>query len=66
MAMDMGIAASTTFGIAKNAYIISVKVLPRDEADIVKGIDVILNRHKQRRKNSNFEGSVVDLSLGIE
>ncbi|KAI5812952.1 peptidase S8/S53 domain-containing protein [Pyronema omphalodes] len=62
-----GTAASTTFGVAKNANIISVKVLDKkggDTADIIKGIDTMVNRHEQQKKKPGFAGSVANMSLG--
>jgi cerevisin len=62
-----GTAASTTFGVAKNANIISVKVLGSDSgktSDILKGIDAMVKNHKIRSKKPGFVGSVASMSLG--
>ncbi|CCX08368.1 peptidase S8/S53 domain-containing protein [Pyronema domesticum] len=62
-----GTAASTTFGVAKNANIISVKVLGSDSgstSNILQGIDAMVKNHKARSKKAGFAGSVASMSLG--
>ncbi|KAI5812953.1 peptidase S8/S53 domain-containing protein [Pyronema omphalodes] len=62
-----GTAASTTFGVAKNANIISVKVLAGESgstSNILKGIDAVVKNHKLRSKMPGFAGSVASMSLG--
>ncbi|KAI5849168.1 peptidase S8/S53 domain-containing protein [Tricharina praecox] len=62
-----GTAASTTFGVAKNANIIAVKVLGPDSgftSDILAGIDWMMQNHEKRMKTGNFAGSVASMSLG--
>ncbi|KAA8895618.1 peptidase S8/S53 domain-containing protein [Sphaerosporella brunnea] len=62
-----GTAGSTTFGIAKAANIIAVKVLSTDSgstSDILKGIDFVIQNHVKRSKEAGFAGSVASMSLG--
>ena len=62
-----GTAASTTFGLAKNANIIAVKVLGTasgSTSDILAGIDFVMKNHAKRSAQGNFAGSVASMSLG--
>lgn len=62
-----GTAASTTFGLAKKANIIAVKVLGTSSgstSDIIAGIDFVMRNHAKRSSQSNFAGSVASMSLG--
>lgn len=63
-----GTAASTTFGIAKAANIIAVKVLggsgSGSTSDILAGIDWMIQNHQNRSQQANFRGSVASMSLG--
>lgn len=63
-----GTAASTTFGIAKAANLIAVKVLggtgPGSASDILSGIDWMIDNHEKRSKEEGFKGSVASMSLG--
>ncbi|KAF2277401.1 subtilisin-like protein [Westerdykella ornata] len=64
-----GTAAGTRFGVAQNANIIAVKVLGDDgsgsSADTIEGMSWIINRHNQRKTESNFKGSVMSMSWGL-
>jgi cerevisin len=62
-----GTAGSTTFGVAKAANIIGVKVLGTEEgssSDIVKGIDWVMQNHEMRKTQTDWAGSVASMSLG--
>ncbi|CAZ82976.1 unnamed protein product [Tuber melanosporum] len=62
-----GTAASTTFGLAKAANIIAVKVLSSgsgSSSDILKGIDWVITNHEKRQSSPDFRGSVASMSLG--
>ncbi|KTW25884.1 hypothetical protein T552_03157 [Pneumocystis carinii B80] len=67
-----GIAASFTYGVAKNASLVAVKVLKEDGSgllsDVLKGIEWSVKMHLKNtesfKNNSNFKGSVANLSLG--
>lgn len=64
-----GIAASRTFGVAKGANIIGVKVLGGEagegsSSDVMAGIDFIASEHERKSKLPGFKGSVLSMSLG--
>ncbi|PWW73008.1 subtilisin-like protein [Tuber magnatum] len=62
-----GTAASSTFGLAKAANIIAVKVLSGgsgSSSDILKGIDWVITNHEKRQGSADFRGSVASMSLG--
>lgn len=63
-----GTAASTTFGIAKAANVIAVKVLGSDgsgkTSDIINGINWLVLNHENRTQEADFRGSVASMSLG--
>jgi cerevisin len=62
-----GTAGSTTFGMAKAANIIAVKVLSSESgstSDILKGIDYVIQQHTNRSTQADFVGSVASMSLG--
>jgi len=62
-----GTAGSTTFGLAKAANVIAVKVLSNgsgSSSDILKGIDFVIANHDKRKNSTDFRGSVASMSLG--
>ncbi|KAL7274358.1 hypothetical protein RUND412_002743 [Rhizina undulata] len=62
-----GTAGSSTFGVAKAANIIAVKVLSDTSgstSDIISGIDYVITQHASRSNDSDFVGSVASMSLG--
>lgn len=70
-----GTAAGTKFGVAQRANIIAVKVLGDDgsgsSADTIAGMNWIINRHDERKANSNstdspFKGSIMSMSWGLQ
>ena len=67
-----GTVAGTTFGVAKKATIVPMKVLSRmgvgGGAFLTKGMQWVRSRHLDKVKNgtAGFRGSVVSMSLGAE
>ncbi|RPB02443.1 subtilisin-like protein [Choiromyces venosus 120613-1] len=62
-----GTAGSTSFGLAKAANIIAVKVLSGasgSSSDILMGIDWVISNHDKRKTAADFRGSVASMSLG--
>ncbi|EMR10042.1 hypothetical protein PNEG_01796 [Pneumocystis murina B123] len=67
-----GIAAGSTYGVAKNANLVAVKVLRSDGSgllsDVLKGIEWSIMMHlkdvESIKNKSSFKGSVANLSLG--
>lgn len=62
-----GTAASTTFGLAKAANIIAVRVLSAETGNsnnILAGVDFVMQQHDQRKAAADFKGSVISMSLG--
>lgn len=60
-----GIAGSTTFGVAKGANIIAVKVMAqgRSSAGLINGFHWMVERHNRRKYLPGFRGSVASMSL---
>ncbi|CAG8493440.1 9768_t:CDS:2 [Paraglomus occultum] len=67
-----GIVAGTTFGVAKKAHIVAVKVLGRrggSNMAVIKGIEWAVRDHRKavaeaKRTGKIFKGSVINMSLG--
>lgn len=64
-----GIIGSKTYGVAKNANLIAVKVLRSNGdgkmSDVIKGIEFVVNDHiNNLKKNKLLKGSVANMSLG--
>ncbi|CAG8466850.1 11013_t:CDS:2, partial [Dentiscutata heterogama] len=63
-----GIVAGKTYGVAKNAIVVAVKVLNSYGygyiSDIIKGIEWTVIQHKTKEMNSDYKGSVINMSLG--
>lgn len=61
-----GIVGSKTYGVAKNATLIAVKVLRTNgfgsNADVIKGVEWVLNQHRVHGKRG--QRSVINMSLG--
>lgn len=61
-----GIVGSKTYGVAKNATLIAVKVLRTNgfgsNADVIKGVEWVLNQHRVYGKRG--QRSVINMSLG--
>ncbi|KAK6528440.1 hypothetical protein TWF281_009681 [Arthrobotrys megalospora] len=62
-----GTVGSIHYGVAKNANILAMKVINNagsgPSSAIVQAIDHAIRRHNQRRRDPNFKGSVVSMSL---
>lgn len=62
-----GTAGGSVVGVASNANIFGVKVLDNSgggsSANVIAGIDYILNAHDLRAKDRNFVGSAMSMSL---
>ncbi|KAK6527521.1 hypothetical protein TWF694_004504 [Orbilia ellipsospora] len=69
-----GIIGSKAYGVAKNANIISVKVVGKVDGKVtpekisvtLKGLEWIINQHKKRKGEKDFKGSVINMSLGFK
>ncbi|KAF3939360.1 Cerevisin [Dactylella cylindrospora] len=65
-----GTAGSTTYGVAKLANIIGVKIMNRNSTgatpDMISGIDYMIARHRLRMLDKNFKGSVASMSFGLD
>ncbi|KAK6505055.1 hypothetical protein TWF481_006979 [Arthrobotrys musiformis] len=66
-----GTTGSRGFGVAKKANIHAIKVLggtagSGNSSDIVAGIEFMTIRHIQRKKQSDFKGSVASMSFGVD
>ncbi|KAF3916262.1 Cerevisin [Orbilia brochopaga] len=64
-----GVVGSSTYGIAKNVNILGASINFGGDQDIVnstKAINAVLANHNERRKQSNFKGSVMNLSWGFD
>ncbi|KAK6542984.1 serine protease [Orbilia ellipsospora] len=65
-----GTAGSLHYGVAKEPFIHSIKVLRAEKgglsSDIIAGIEFITQRHKSRLGDPFFRGSVASLSFGLE
>ncbi|CAG8594361.1 7363_t:CDS:2 [Paraglomus occultum] len=64
-----GTIAGSTYGVAKKAKIVAVKVLGPNggtTSDVIKGIEWTVNAHKRESSNNDpsFKGSVANMSLG--
>jgi len=64
-----GTIAGSTYGVAKKARIVAVKVLgPKGgtNSDVIKGIEWAVNAHKREssKNDHSFKGSVANMSLG--
>ncbi|KAF3923338.1 Cerevisin [Orbilia brochopaga] len=65
-----GTTGSDHFGVAKRANIYAIKALAKTGAglssDIAAGIEYMVKRHRQRRSDPTFRGSVASMSLGLD
>ena len=64
-----GTAAGATFGVAKGASLIAVRVLGAEggsSGDIIAGLQFVIDAHDQRKTEANFKGSVISMSLGAQ
>lgn len=66
-----GIVGSKEYGVAKKANLIAVKILDSkgdgEMSDLIKGIEYVSQQHINNTKNnSEFKGSVINLSIGAE
>ncbi|KAF3914767.1 Cerevisin [Dactylellina cionopaga] len=64
-----GTTASAHYGVAKKATIHAMKVMGMqggDSSDIAAGIEAMLTRHKSRRNDPSFRGSVASMSFGLD
>jgi len=64
-----GTAGSNTFGVAKGANIIAVKVFSKDggkSSNILQGIDWVIQNHDARKAQDDWAGSVASMSLGSD
>ncbi|CAG8570046.1 10043_t:CDS:2 [Gigaspora rosea] len=65
-----GTVAGKTYGVAKKATVIAVKVLNSYGngyiSDIIKGIEWTVIQHKTKRMDGNYKGSVINMSLGSD
>ncbi|KAK6539331.1 hypothetical protein TWF694_009564 [Orbilia ellipsospora] len=63
-----GTIGSLTYGVAKNANILGVKILDAsgegDDENIAAGIDAVIDSHEKRKTQPGFMGSVISMSLG--
>lgn len=62
-----GTAGGATFGIAKGANLIAVRVLGADggsSGDIIAGLQYVIDTHDERKNQPDFRGSVISMSLG--
>ncbi|KAF3920247.1 Cerevisin [Arthrobotrys entomopaga] len=70
-----GIIGSKTFGLAKKVNLISVKLLGAPKTkdggphsanleEILTGVDTAIQNHIERKKQSNFIASIMNLSIG--
>ncbi|KAK6510220.1 hypothetical protein TWF481_004936 [Arthrobotrys musiformis] len=58
------IAAGRNYGVAKAAEIFSVPIFGDDDRDyLMDGINAVMRRHSRRLRDTDFAGSVVNLSL---
>jgi cerevisin len=61
-------AAGKTFGVAKKAQVVGVKVLDAqgagDNAGVIKGIEFAVAEHTKKVGKAGFKGSVISMSLG--
>lgn len=66
-----GVIGSKTFGVAKAAKLIAVKILRSngdgEMSDLIKGIEYVTNEHMShisKQNNNQYRGSVINLSIG--
>ncbi|KAJ1504563.1 serine protease [Coelomomyces lativittatus] len=63
-----GIAGGKTYGVAKKATLVAVKVLSSNGAgstsDVIKGVDWTVKNHKERVAKNKKAASVANMSLG--
>ncbi|KAK6347421.1 hypothetical protein TWF718_005262 [Orbilia javanica] len=63
-----GTAGSLHYGVAKNSNIWGVKVLDDNgggsDSGIAAGIDAVVTAHNKRKNETDFAGSVINMSLG--
>ena len=61
-----GVVGGNTYGVAKNATLVAVKVLRTNgfgtNADVIKGVEWVLNQHRITQRSGSR--SVINLSLG--
>ncbi|KAK6500886.1 hypothetical protein TWF506_003646 [Arthrobotrys conoides] len=62
-----GTVGSIHYGVAKNANVLAMKVINNagvgPSSAIVQAFDHAIRRHNQRRRDPNFRGSVISMSL---
>ncbi|KAF1347060.1 peptidase S8/S53 domain-containing protein [Delphinella strobiligena] len=63
-----GIAAGQRVGVAQGANVYGVRAMGSDgqgvSSDVVKGLEMALQNHRNRLNNATFTGSIISLSLG--
>ncbi|KAK6345612.1 hypothetical protein TWF718_007522 [Orbilia javanica] len=62
-----GTVASINYGVAKNANLLAMKVISNagkaPAAGVIQAIDHAISRHNKRRKDADFKGSIISMSL---
>ncbi|KAF3917586.1 Cerevisin [Arthrobotrys entomopaga] len=69
-----GIIGSKAYGVAKNANLISVKIIGKENSEAspekisvtLKGLEWIIDQHKKRKSEKSFKGSVINMSLSYK
>ncbi|KAJ6260584.1 Cerevisin [Drechslerella dactyloides] len=65
-----GTTGSMHYGVAKRANIYGIKIMGRSggglSSDIAAGIEHMVKRHRQRRLDPTFRGSVASMSFGLD
>lgn len=65
-----GTAAGAKFGVAQGANIIAVKVLGDDgsgtSSSTIEGMNYVMSRHKERKGQDGFKGSIMSMSWGLQ
>ncbi|AET38535.1 proteinase B Ecym_3018 [Eremothecium cymbalariae DBVPG len=63
-----GTIASKTYGVAKNAKVVAVKVLRTNGtgtmSDVLRGVEYVVAEHRKASGDPNFKGSTANMSLG--
>ncbi len=63
-----GTIGSKTYGVAKKANLVAVKVLDSSgsgtNSDVIKGIQWVAKKHKENASKSGYKGSTANMSLG--
>ncbi len=63
-----GTIGSKTYGVAKKANLVAVKVLNNQvsgiNSDVIKGIQWVAKKHKENASKSGYKGSTANMSLG--